>query len=150
MFSNMKITIGIDGQIEEADIIKLASLGADEFFCGILPKEWTDIYGSSVSTGRRTWMLEHYDDWNKLQNTISTVHNLKKKIIMAFNAPSYYEEQYPLLIDFVRKSCDLGADALIVSDMELLFRILELNLKVDIHISSEAGSYNSQTASLFS
>jgi len=145
----MKITVGIDGQIDEPGLIKLASLGADEFFCGVLPKEWYDIYGSSASTGRRTWMLEHYDDWNKLKKAISVIHSLKKKIIVAFNALSYYEEQYPLLLNFVKISYELGVDALIVSDMELLFRILELNYKIDIHISSESGTYNTATAALF-
>ncbi len=145
----MKITVGIDGQIDERGITELASLGADEFFCGILPKEWTDIYGASVSTDRRTHMLEHYDDWEKLRRAVSVIHGLKKEIIIAFNAPSYCEEQYPLLLDFVKKSCDMGADALIISDMELLLEILELGLKAKIHVSSEAGVFNSKSAALF-
>jgi len=145
----MKITVGIDGQLEEADILELASLGADEFFCGIMPKEWTDVYGSQVSTNRRYGVGEHYHDWNKLQKAISAIHKANKKIIIAFNAPYYIKEHIPLLLDYVKKACDMGADALIVSDIELLLRILELNYKVAIHISSDSGAYNSQTAALF-
>jgi len=149
MFSNLKITAGINGQLEEQDIIELAELGANEFFCGVLPKEWTDIYGSNVSANRRS-AESQFSDWPKFAKAVSVIHRVKSKVAVAFNALSYYEEQYPLLLNLVKKVCDLGADSLIVADMELLLRISELNPKVDIHVSSEAGSYNSQTAALFS
>ena len=145
----MKITIGIDEQLEESDIIKLASSGADEFFCGIMPKEWVGVYGYAVSTNRRYSLREHYIDWSKFQKAVTTIHKANKKMIVAFNATYYTQKQIPLVLDYVKRVCDMNVDALIVSDIELLLRILELNYKIDIHVSSESGTYNSKTAALF-
>lgn len=145
----MKITIGIDQSFSISDIVKLAELGADEFFFGVMPPDWTAVYGYTVSTNRRYSIQEHYIDWDRMNDAVSAIHKAGKKAIVAFNALYYINDQMPLLLNYVKQSCDIGADALIVSDMELLLRILELDYKVDIHISSESGDYNSHAAALF-
>ncbi|OPZ95740.1 MAG: Peptidase family U32 [Bacteroidetes bacterium ADurb.Bin408] len=146
----MKITIGIDQRFTTSDIKELINLGVDEFYFSIMPPEWTSVYGYTVSTNRRYCITEHYLDWDKLQEAVNTIHKAGKKTIIAFNALYYTGKQMPLIIDYVKNVCDIGVDALIIADIELLLSVVELGYKIDIHISSESGTYNSKTAELFS
>jgi putative protease len=147
--NDIKIVLGIDEDVKEAEIDKLAELGADEFYCGVLPPDWKDVYGTQVSTNRRYNIEEQFTDFGRFRRAAEVIHRNGKKITVAFNAPYYIEEQCARLAGYVKKCRDYGADAFIVSDPDFFLQVLDMKLGAQVHISGEAATYNSRTAKFY-
>ncbi|OQA90485.1 MAG: putative protease YhbU precursor [Elusimicrobia bacterium ADurb.Bin231] len=145
----MKINVGIDEKIKEQDIERLVTLGADEFFCGIMTDAWVDNYGSQMSTNRRTSPVEQFTDYRTIKRIIDKIHSFGKKVTIVFNAHTYIEEQYPLLMEYLRILCDYGIDAVTVTNIDLLSRINSEHPDLPAHISGDAGVYNSEAVRFY-
>ncbi len=57
-----------------------------------------------------------------------------------------FSDEYEKLLETAHKLDDIGADALIVSDLGLLAELVKLNLKANLHISTQANTTNYQAA----
>lgn len=138
----MNIMIGIEDFTTEEDIDKLVSAGATEFFCGIIPREWSEKYGYQVSLNRREWSPNQFHSFEKLAVITKRVRHFQKKVAVAFNAPDYYSGQVVFLKKYFEILKEIGINALIVSETVLLLLLREMDLGFDIYISGTAGCYN--------
>lgn len=145
----MDIMVGIENSIQEKDIEKLAGAGATEFFCGIMPADWVSLYNYAISLNKREFKEHQFKSFEKLAETTRKIHQLKKKIAVAFNAHYYTKEQFPLLEKYLRSLEEIKVDALIAGTMPLLLLIKNMNLKLDIYMSGEAAAYSSKAVGFF-
>src|SRR5262245_31615782 len=123
----------------------LVAAGAEELYCGIVPREWMEKYTGAVWLNRRSpkgGSLESYADLKRL---VDGAHQLKLPVFITLNAPYYTSEQLPLVLELARRlSEEVGVDALIVTDINLLLRLSEENLAADLHVSSVAATLNTE------
>lgn len=123
----------------------LAEAGAEELYCGIVPREWMEKYTGAVWLNRRSpkgGSLESYADLKRL---VEDARKLKLPVFITLNAPYYTAEQIPLVLELARRlSEEVGVDALIVADINLLLRLSEEKLSCDLHVSSVAATLNTE------
>jgi putative protease len=76
---------------------------------------------------------------------VDDAHNLRLPVFITLNAPYYTAEQLPLVLDLSRRlSEEVGVDALIVTDINLLMRLSEERLAAGLHVSSVAATLNAE------
>ena len=123
----------------------LAAAGAEELYCGIVPREWMEKYTGAVWLNRRSpkgGSLETYADLKRL---VDDAHACKLPVFITLNSPFYTAEQMPLVMELAHKlSEEIGVDALIVTDINLLSRLGEAKLTCDLHVSSVAATLNTE------
>jgi len=72
------------------------------------------------------------------------LHKNGKKGYIALNIYPFSDE-YDKLLDIAGQLADMNADALIVSDIGLIFELKKAGIKIPIHISTQANTTSSQT-----
>ncbi|MGD0073736.1 MAG: U32 family peptidase [Candidatus Binataceae bacterium] len=127
------------------DAAVLAGAGADEFYCGVVPREWESRFGRSTLNRRMGGNLGSFDE---LARAVRTSHDLGKQISVAVNAQNYSSDRWDDLLALLSRIADSGADAVIVGDFGLLAALSERRLPLRIHLSSIASCHNSETAAL--
>lgn len=137
------IAVGIDGSDTPERIRGLADLGADEFFAGYVPEEWSDRYGWEIGLNRRTFgPNSQFTSPLDLRAAIEAVHGADRRVFITFNAHDYHAGQLPLLRRIVLEVADMGPDALIVADPALLELLPLWKVTVPVHLSLGAGCFN--------
>src|SRR2546426_1917903 len=102
----------------------LASSGAEEFYCGIVPREWLDRYTGAVWLNRRSPKGGSLDSLSNLRRLVDGAHQLSIPVFITLNAPYYTAEQLSWVMDFARAlDNEVGVDALIVTDLNLLMQL---------------------------
>lgn len=139
----MKIVSPIS-KVEEAGLC--AQLGADELFFGLVPEEWVERYGHFTTNRRSANNLKSLED---VQQVIATVHGLGKRVSVAMNGSTHTTTQVAYISSLASELADLGVDALIVGDIQLLYLLARLNLPVRLHVSSIAACRNVAAARLY-
>jgi U32 family peptidase len=138
----MKVLAPISS-IEELDM--LASSGAEEFYCGIVPREWLDRYTGAVWLNRRSPKGGSLETLSELRGLVDGAHKLGIPVFLTLNAPYYTSEQMSWVMDLARRlDGEVGVDALIVTDINLLMQLSEAKLNAELHISSVAATLNSE------
>jgi U32 family peptidase len=128
---------------ERDELEMLLAAGAEEFYCGITPKEWLERYSGAVWLNRRSPKGSGLDSMEELRGLSDEVHRAGKEIFVTLNGPYYTAEQIPLVLRLAEQlSGDCGVDALIVSDVNLMSRISDAKLQAKLHVSSVAASLN--------
>ncbi len=145
----MKIMVGLSPNLSEPDIRRVCQAGAGEFFAGVVPENWSRVFGYQVSPNRREYAANNFLDFDSLAAAVETAHACGVPVYVTFNAVAYAEEHVPYLLDYIKRVADLGADGLIVADPALMLLAGDLNLGLDLHVSGEAGVYNRETASFY-
>ncbi len=132
--------------VRELDELEmLVAAGAEELFCGIVPREWLERYTGAIWLNRRGAKGGSLETWDDLRRLVAAAHDAKLPVFVTLNAPYYTAEQLPLVLDLARRmSEEAGADALIVTDINLLARLSEENLSAKLHVSSVAATLNSE------
>jgi len=150
MQQSMKLAVGLDGLDTPDRIQQLARDGADEFFAGFVPHEWSQRYGWEIGLNRRNFgphcQYAHYDT---LRQAIETVHAQGKRIAIAFNAHAYCDEQTPLLRRIVSAVDELGPDGYVVADPALMILLARWGVRRPLHLSTGAACFNSATVRYF-
>lgn len=72
---------------------------------------------------------------------VDFAHSLGKKVYVTVNI-LFHNEDLEGLTEYLTTLSDIGVDAFIVSDLAIVKRIRELNLKPEIHISTQESSVN--------
>lgn len=72
---------------------------------------------------------------------VAFAHSLGKKVYVTVNI-LFHNEDLEGLTNYLTTLSDIGVDAFIVSDLAVIKRIHELNLKPEIHISTQESSVN--------
>jgi len=123
----------------------LAASGAEELYCGIVPREWMERYTGAVWLNRRSPKGGSLETYQELGRLVDDAHALKLPVFITLNAPYYTAEQLPLVLELAhRLSDEVGVDALIVTDINLLLRLSEEKLAADLHVSSVAATLNTE------
>jgi putative protease len=138
----MKILAPISSP-EELDM--LAESGAEEFYCGIVPREWMDRYTGAVWLNRRSPKGGSLESLTDLRRLVDSAHARRIPVFITLNAPYYTAEQLAWVTELARKlDSEAGVDALIVTDINLLARLSELRLAAALHVSSVAATLNTE------
>jgi putative protease len=123
----------------------LLESGAEELYCGIVPSEWSERYNGPVWLNRRSPKGSGLETWDEMKRLVDGAHVARVPIFVTLNAPYYSAEQAPLVIELAtRLSEEIGVDALIVTDMNLLVRLAEARLRAALRISSVAATLNAE------
>jgi putative protease len=127
------------------DVAVLARAGADEFYCGLVPREWEMRFGRSTLNRRMGGNLGSFED---LTRAVKAAHGLNRLVSVAFNAQKYSKDRWGGLLAMLEQIAETGADAVIIGDLGLLAALAERLLPLRIHLSSVASCHNSEAAAL--
>ena len=139
----LQIDVGIDASDTPHGIRELARAGADEFFAGYVPPQWSDRYGWEIGLNRRTFGANcQFTSLEGLAASIAAAHGAGRRVFITFNAHDYHSEQVPLLRRIVSDAASLEPDALVVADPALLELLSAWDIATPVHLSIGAGSFN--------
>jgi collagenase-like PrtC family protease len=128
-------------KVEEVEV--LAEAGANEFFCGFVPDDWVARFRAPNLNRRPSGNFRSHAE---LDQAVRTAHQHQCSISLVLNAQSYTDEQSAALLSVADAFLDMGGNALIVSDLELLAELHERAPSARIHVSSVATCRNPSAA----
>jgi putative protease len=109
---------------------------------------WAARYGAdAVYFGTEFGSLRAYAgnfSLDDAQKGIDFLHKNGKRALITLNIYPYSDE-YGKLVETAGKLSEMGADALIVADIGLIFEIKKAGIKTPIHISTQANTTSSQS-----
>lgn len=86
--------------------------------------------------------------WENLEEASELIHAAGKKLYVTVNIfPD--NNEIPMLGDYTKRLKELGADALIVSDIGAIAEIKEKNPDIEIHLSTQANCMNYKAAQVY-
>lgn len=107
--------------------------------------KWALMYGAdAVYIGGYNYSLRANVNNFSIQDItegVAFAHSLGKKVYVTVNI-LFHNEDLEGLTEYLTTLSDIGVDAFIVSDLAVIKRIRELNLKPEIHISTQESSVN--------
>lgn len=107
--------------------------------------KWALMYGAdAVYIGGYNYSLRANANNFSIQDItegVAFAHSLGKKVYVTVNI-LFHNEDLEELTEYLTTLSDIGVDAFIVSDLAVIKRIRELNLKPEIHISTQESSVN--------
>lgn len=144
----MKIVAGL-GSADE--YIRYCEAGADEFFCGYVPYEWTKKYGTMTALNRREVLCCNVQIGGReeLEILASMINVYQKPVHLTFNSLYYLPEQYPLIGQIISDCLKMGFRSYIIADPALIRYLYEQGINCEIHLSGELGEMNSGVAEIF-
>lgn len=138
----MKIVSGL-GSIDE--YIPFAKAGADEFFCGYVPLEWSRKYGTIRPLNRREVM-----NYNVQVGSLEELKILKNMmecygvpVKLTLNSLYYSGTQYQEIAQYVDQCMQIGFSTFIIADPALILHLRQQNIRCRIHLSGECAEINS-------
>ena len=144
----MKITAGL-GSIDEYE--RFVHAGADEFFCGYVPHEWTKKYGTVMPLNRREVLSYNVQigSLGELEILAAMVKEYGKPVHLTFNALYYIPEQYPEIAEMIKKCMRIGFDSYIIADPALILYLRKQHIDCEIHLSGETAEVNTGMVDIF-
>ena len=107
--------------------------------------KWALMYGAdAVYIGGYNYSLRANANNFSIQDItegVAFAHSLGKKVYVTVNI-LFHNEDLEGLTEYLTTLSDIGVDAFIVSDLAVIKRIRELNLKPEIHISTQESNVN--------
>ena len=127
------------------EVEMLVHYGADELYCGVDTPEWRAHFGNRFWMNRRSPDGANLISFPEIRAAVETAHEGGVPVYLTLNAPFYPADS----IGYVKRLCeklvaDLGIDGYIVSDMNLLFHLSEMDLPVRLHLSSLGSCFNAR------
>jgi collagenase-like PrtC family protease len=141
----MKILSPLDSKEEVAELIQA---GADEFFCGLLEETWHRKY-PVISINRRPAGKGHFRTFADLKEAVMMARDHQVPVYFTLNEHYYIDEQYDLVIDYVKKAVDAGVAGIIFADYGFLAILKEMKLPVKLQIGTGGTVFNSQAAKFY-
>lgn len=124
----------------------LLAAGADEFFCGLTPPDWTERFGRTWAN-RRAPQSAGVRDLEDFARIVSLADG--KEVHVALNAPFYPSGGVEVMATFGMRLLELGAAALIVADLDLLLTLAAAGHGPRLHLSSLATCINPAAATFY-
>ena len=116
----------------DAEKMKIAFLyGADAIYIG--------GQNYSLRANAKNFTLE------EIKETVKYAHNLNKKVYVTVNIV-FHDEDFQGLEDYLKYLDSVNVDAIIVSDIAVMNLWQNLNLKMELHVSTQASTLNKETA----
>lgn len=138
----MKIVAGLGSTDDYIDFVKA---GADECFCGYVPPEWNETYGTTRPLNRRE--VRNYQvqigAWEELKILKSMIDCYGAPVQITLNALYYSGEQYKQIAELIDRCCSIGFDSFIVADPALLVYLRRQGISCRIQLSGEYAEINS-------
>lgn len=141
----MKTIIGISDVRTEEDIRSLVEDGAEEFFIGYVPREWSEVFGWEVSCNRRENSSYHYRTVAELENVVGLIHAQGKKVYLTLNAHEYTEAEIELAFAILQTIAHVPIDAYIIGNLALMLYLRERGVSIPFHVSIAGGCNNIET-----
>lgn len=114
--------------------------------------KWADAYGAdAVYFGYKNFSLRNFAgnfDLSEAEEGIKYLHKNNKKAYLTLNIYPYSKE-FDELLKIAKIFENLSIDALIVSDLGVLFELKKAKIKTPIHISTQANTLNFQTINAY-
>lgn len=130
-----------------AEVAPLRDAGADEFYCGLAPPEWTTTFGAAWSS-RRNPHSAGVSSEQALREILAAAGPVP--VYAALNSPHYPPGAIEMLTEFGSHLLrDTGISALIVADMDLLLALIEAGHAAQLHLSSLVTSTNVASSRFF-
>jgi U32 family peptidase len=133
----MKITAPIS-RIDE--IVPMAAAGANELYCGVVPREWIARFNTGAVNRRYFGNLESME---QLGQAVDIAHQNGTALLLVLNAQQYGSAHQGALVELARAFHGYGGDAVIVADIGLIARLRQDVPALAIHVSSVAACRNS-------
>lgn len=138
----MKIVAGL-GSVD--DYIDFVKAGADECFCGYIPPEWNENYGTTRPLNRRE--VRNYQvqigAWEELKILKSMIDCYGAPVQITLNALYYSGEQYRQIAELIERCSSIGFDSFIIADPALLVYLRKQRIPCRIQQSGEFAEINS-------
>ena len=116
----------------DAEKMKIAFLyGADAIYIG--------GQNYSLRANAKNFTLE------EIKETVKYAHNLNKKVYVTVNIV-FHDKDFQGLEDYLKYLDSVNVDAIIVSDIAVMNLWQKLNLKMELHVSTQASTLNKETA----
>ena len=128
-----------------AEVQPLAEAGANEFYCGVVPRQWLGRFHAVSANRRPSGNLSGYAE---LETAIAAAHDNACSLSLVLNAQQYSGDQASAAVELAREFLDRGGDALIISDLGLLYLVAARIPEARIHVSSVATCRNAGAARL--
>ena len=110
------------------------------------------LYGAdAVYIGGQNFSLRanaHNFSIDDIKEAVSYAHKLNKKVYVTVNIV-FHENDLDGLKEYLLKLDEIGVDAIIVSDIIVMKLHQELNLKLELHISTQASTLNHETVKFY-
>lgn len=133
----MKITAPIS-RIDE--IAPMADAGADELYCGVVPKEWIARFNTGAVNRR---YFGNLDSMEQLAQAVDLAHGKGVALLLVLNGQQYGSRQQEALVELAQAFHALGGDAVIAADIGLIAQLHRHAPEVAVHVSSVAACRNS-------
>ncbi len=142
----MKIVAPINNLDEAKAVIKE---GVDEVYCGLLSEEHKNNYTWASCLNRRPFLSANFSNAKQLKSVVELIHSYGKLISLTVNM-HYPPEQFSKAICQIDKALELGIDAVVVSDIGLLYKLKEEKYRdLKIHISALGAVFNSESIKFY-
>lgn len=127
------------------EVLPLADAGVDEFYCGIVPRDWTDRFRSS-GVNRR--VFGNFTEYDELARAVELAAGRGRRVSLVLNAQHYTGEMMEALVDLAGRFAAMGGHAAIVGDIGLLALLAESGVRLRLHASSLLSCRNGEAAAL--
>jgi putative protease len=139
----MKVTAPVS-RIDEIE--PLVAAGAEELYCGVVPREWVARFNNGAVNRRYFGNLDGMDE---LARAVALAHGAGAKLFLVLNAQHYGGEHQAALVELAKAFRDGGGDAVIVADVALIAELRERAPDVPIHVSSVAACRNGAAVAFY-
>lgn len=107
------------------------------------------MYGADAvyCAGKKYGLRANADNFSleELKTAVEFAHGLGKKVYVTVNI-LFHEEETIGLDDYLKELDQIGIDAIIASDILVIKRAKELDLKFEVHVSTQASILNKEAA----
>jgi len=137
------------------EVERLIKAGADEFYCGILPKQWRQDYSVAASLNRRQEdnlkqdVSPHMTTFEELTRCVELAKPHNVTIAITLNEHFYSNNQYPFLTNYIEQCLKSGADTFIVGDIGMILTLQDIDPDVNIHISTAGTAFNAESVHFY-
>lgn len=128
------------------EIEAVARAGANELYCGVLPRQWLHTFGAASANRRPTGNLASRAE---LRCAVVAAHDHGCTLALALNAQQYSAEETAAAVVIAGEFLEMGGDALIVSDLGLMHAVSESLPGARVHVSSVATCRNADAVKFF-
>jgi putative protease len=132
-----------------SEVEALIDQGANELFCGVVPREWGRKFGFESPLNRRETATGNLSSYQALAEIVKEAHRRGVAVHVTMNAHYYTQMHYDSLVAILEGLSETGVDGFIVADVGLLLQIRKMNLPQAIIVSGDAMVTNTAAVELF-
>jgi putative protease len=130
------------------EIPELIRAGADEFYGGVLDRDWMKAY-PAASIDRRQERAAHFSSFDELGEVMPLLLESHMPFFLTINEHYFIPSQYHILLGQVERGLEMGIDRFIVSDPAFMIELREHFPEARICVSVGGCVLNSEAMRFF-